>query len=90
VGDFADNAALLANLDLLVTVDTAAGHLAGALGIPAWIMLPANPDWRWMWGREDSPWYPGVKLLRQPVLGDWAPVVERVARDLQALAARPA
>ena len=90
VGDFADNAALLANLDLLVTVDTAAGHLAGALGIPAWIMLPANPDWRWMWGREDSPWYPGVRLLRQPTLGDWAPVVERVARDLQAFVARPA
>ena len=89
IGDFADNAALLANLDLLVTVDTAAGHLAGALGIPAWIMLPATPDWRWMRGRADSPWYPTVKLLRQDRRGEWAPVVERVARDLGLIESRP-
>ena len=90
IGDFADQAALLANLDLLVTVDTAAGHLAGALGLPAWILLPATPDWRWLRGRPDSPWYPSVKLLRQAKLGDWAPVVEQVAQDLRTLAARPA
>ncbi len=90
VGDFADNAALIANLDLLVTVDTAAGHLAGALGIPAWILLPASPDWRWGWGRSDSPWYPSLKLLRQAQLGDWTPLVERLAQDLQRLAARSA
>jgi len=89
IGDFADNAALLANLDLLVTVDTAAGHLAGALGIPAWIMLPATPDWRWMRGRADSPWYPTVKLLRQEKRGEWAPVIERVARDLGLIESRP-
>jgi Tfp pilus assembly protein PilF/ADP-heptose:LPS heptosyltransferase len=87
VGDFADNAALLANLDLLVTVDTAVGHLGGALGMPVWTLLPATPDWRWMRKRADSPWYPTAKLLRQDTRGDWAPVVERVARGLEALLA---
>jgi tetratricopeptide (TPR) repeat protein len=90
VGDFADQAGLLANLDLLVTVDTAVGHLAGALGLPAWILMPAIPDWRWMRDREDSPWYPGMRLLRQSTLGDWRPVVDRVVRDLRALPPRPA
>lgn len=90
VGDFADQAALLMNLDLLVTVDTAAAHLAGAIGVPAWVLLPASPDWRWMWGRADSPWYPNkTRLLRQAQMGDWASVVERAAQELSALAARP-
>lgn len=79
IGDFADNAALLANLDLLVTVDTAVGHLAGALGLPVWTMLPATPDWRWMRGRADSPWYPSVRLLRQDARGLEALVADRVA-----------
>lgn len=90
IGDFADHAALLANLDLLVSADTAAVHVAAALGKPVWVLSPSNADWRWMAEREDSPWYPTVKLYRQRQRGDWAPVVARVARDLQALAARPA
>ncbi len=88
IGDFADQAALLVNLDLLITIDTAASHLAGALGLPVWVMLPANADWRWMKDRADSPWYPTLRLYRQPVRNDWTPVLDRIARDLEALAAR--
>ena len=64
--DFADTAALLANLDLVVSVDTANAHLAGALGRPAYLLLPFAADWRWLEGRDDSPWYPSFRLLRQP------------------------
>jgi Flp pilus assembly protein TadD len=82
---FADTAAVLAGLDLLVTVDTAAAHLAGALGIPCWVLLPAfRNDWRWLRGRDDSPWYPGMRLFHQPVRGDWATPVARVAAALAA------
>ena len=84
IGDFADQAALVANLDLLVTVDTAIAHVAGALGHPVWVMLPFNPDWRWMRGRDDTPWYPRTRLYRQTSFGDWAGVVARVAADLGA------
>ena len=87
IGDFADQAALAANLDLLVTVDTAVAHVAGAIGAPLWVLLPFNSDWRWMRGREDTPWYPQARLYRQAAFGDWAGVVERVARDLAAWAA---
>ncbi len=65
LNDFADTAAALANLDLLITVDTAVAHLAGALGKPVWILLTHNPDWRWLLDREDSPWYPTARLFRQ-------------------------
>jgi tetratricopeptide (TPR) repeat protein len=75
LNDFADTAALIANLDLVITVDTAVAHLTGALGKPVWIMLPANSDWRWLEHRSDSPWYPTARLFRQTTLGDWAPVV---------------
>lgn len=88
IGDFADHAALLANLDLLITVDTVTAHLGGALGIPTWLLLPTCADWRWMRKREDSPWYPSMRLLRQETLGDWGPVVERATADLRALALR--
>lgn len=88
IGDFADHAALLANLDLLITVDTVTAHLGGALGIPTWIMLPTCADWRWMRERADSPWYPSMTLLRQRQLGDWGPVVEEAAEKLRAWAAR--
>ena len=70
-------------MDLLVTVDSMPAHLAGALGVPTWLLLDASPDWRWMEGREDSPWYPGMRLFRQSHAGEWEPVVAKV---LQALA----
>jgi tetratricopeptide (TPR) repeat protein len=76
--DFTETAALIANLDLIITVDTAVGHLAGAMGKPTWIMLSAIPDWRWMLGRDDSPWYPSVRLFRQATPGDWTGVMQRI------------
>jgi ADP-heptose:LPS heptosyltransferase len=81
--DFADTAAMLANLDLIITVDTAVAHLAGALARPAWVLLPYMPDWRWMLDRADSPWYPSLRLFRQKMRGDWAEVMERVKRELE-------
>ncbi|MBP0596692.1 tetratricopeptide repeat protein [Herbaspirillum sp. LeCh32-8] len=75
IGDFADTAAALACMDLLVTVDTAAAHLAGALGLPVWIALPFAPDWRWFLNRHDSPWYPTARLLRQQRAGEWGDVI---------------
>jgi hypothetical protein len=81
--DFADTAALIDQLDLLITVDTAAAHLAGALGKPVWILLPHFPDWRWMLDREDSPWYPTARLFRQPSVGDWKTPIERIAQELR-------
>lgn len=86
--DFADTAALIARLDLVITVDTAVAHLAGAMGKPCWILLPAlATDWRWMRGRRDSPWYPSVRLYRQAAPGDWSAVISEIAADLAALAA---
>lgn len=83
-GDFADTAALLEQMDLVVCVDTALAHLAGALGKPTRLLLPAEEyDWRWLWGRQDSPWYPSMRLYRQPSPGDWASVVARVAEELK-------
>jgi tetratricopeptide (TPR) repeat protein len=81
--DFADTAAVLANLDLLISCDTAVVHLAGALGVPAWVALPSDPDWRWLLGRDDSPWYPSLRLFRQDRPGDWAGVFERIAVALR-------
>ena len=78
IEDMADTAALIANLDLVIAVDTAVAHLAGALGKPVWVMLPLAPDWRWLLDREDSPWYPTMRLFRQSMLGDWVSVVEAV------------
>jgi tetratricopeptide (TPR) repeat protein len=80
--DFADTAALLANLDLLVSVDTANAHLAGALGRPVYLLLPAAADWRWMERRDDSPWYPTFRLLRQEEHGDWSSVTKRLKHAL--------
>lgn len=71
IEDFADTAALVSLMDLVVSVDTATAHLAGALGRPTWVLLPLAPDWRWLLGRDDSPWYPSVRLFRQPALHDW-------------------
>lgn len=83
--DFGDTAAALACLDLLVTVDTSVAHLAGALGTPVWVLLPKAPDWRWLLGRDDSPWYPAMRLFRQAKETDWPPVLARVARELAKL-----
>ncbi|SEC96814.1 Predicted O-linked N-acetylglucosamine transferase, SPINDLY family [Rhizobiales bacterium GAS191] len=83
LADFAETAAAVAGLDLLITVDTAAAHLAGALGRPVWILLPFNPDWRWLLGRDDSPWYPTARLFRQQAPGDWNGVLAVVRQALR-------
>jgi len=85
--DFTDTAAVIANLDLIVSVDTAVLHLAGAMGRPAWAILPFSPDWRWMLDRPDSPWYPTMRLFRQKSYGDWDDVFQRVSQELQMLVA---
>ena len=85
IADFADTAALVSLMDVVVTVDTSVAHLAGALGKPVWILLPFAPDWRWMLQREDSPWYPTARLFRQSSLGDWDGVIAAVARRLSEL-----
>ena len=82
LSDFADTAAVLALADLVISVDSAVAHLAGAVGRPLWILLPCSPDWRWMLTREDSPWYPTARLFRQPAIRDWFGVVERLLREL--------
>ena len=87
IGDFADTAAIIAQLDLIIAVDTAIVHLAGAIGMPVWTLLPFVPDWRWLLARGDSPWYPTMRLFRQPVAGDWVSVFAEVARELRALQA---
>ncbi|MEG3849228.1 tetratricopeptide repeat protein [Microcoleus sp. herbarium19] len=84
-GDFADTAAAIAKLDLVIAVDTAVAHLAGALGKPVWILLAFSPDWRWLLDREDSPWYPTARLFRQRQRGDWEDVFDRVAQALGGL-----
>lgn len=84
--DFADTAAAMQALDLVIAVDTSSAHLAGALGVPVWTLLPFSPDWRWMLGREDTPWYPGMRLFRQSAPGDWPAVLARVAQQLAVLA----
>jgi ADP-heptose:LPS heptosyltransferase len=75
---------MVANLDLVITVDTATAHLAGALGKPVWILLPFNPDWRWLTQREDTPWYPTARLFRQTAPNQWSDTIERIARELSA------
>jgi tetratricopeptide (TPR) repeat protein len=83
--DFGDTARAVAALDVVISVDTAVAHLAGALGKPVWTLLPFEAEWRWMTGREDSPWYPTMRLFRQASPGDWKGLLEHVGRELQAL-----
>jgi tetratricopeptide (TPR) repeat protein len=84
--DFADTAAVIAQLDLVIAVDTSVAHVAAALGKPTWILLPHVPDWRWLLDRDDSPWYASVRLFRQSARGDWPGVIERVRQALLAFA----
>jgi ADP-heptose:LPS heptosyltransferase len=83
--DFAETAALMSCLDLVITVDTSAAHLSGALGRPTWILLPYPAEYRWLLDRDDSPWYPTMRLFRQTETRDYASVIERVRNELLAL-----
>jgi Flp pilus assembly protein TadD len=82
IHDFSDTAAVIENLDLTISVDTSVAHLAGAMGKPVWTLLPFAPDWRWMLNRADSPWYPTMRLFRQPSPGDWETVIKNISKDL--------
>jgi hypothetical protein len=84
LADFADTAAFVANLDLVISVDTSTAHLAGAMGKPVWILNRFDTCWRWMLERSDTPWYPGARLFRQPALGDWDSVLATVREALTA------
>lgn len=84
--NFADTAAVIANLDLVVSVDTSVAHLAAAMGKPVWLLLPSVSDWRWMLGRKDSPWYQQLRIFRQQRLGDWSSVLEEVVTGLRQMA----
>ena len=80
---FADTAALISALDLVVSVDTSVAHLAGALAKPGWVLLSLIPDWRWLLDRDDSPWYPTMRLFRQGETRHWPEVIDRVRRELE-------
>ena len=82
IEDFADTATVISGLDLVITVDTAVAHLAGALGTPVWILLSFAADWRWLLDRDDCPWYPTMKLFRQKAPGDWKSVISSVREAL--------
>jgi ADP-heptose:LPS heptosyltransferase len=81
-GAFMDTAAVMKSLDLVITSDTAIAHLAGALAVPVWVAIPFAPDWRWLLGRTDNPWYPTMRLFRQPEPGNWQHVFQRMAESL--------
>lgn len=83
--DFADTAAAIELMDLVIAVDTSTAHLAGAMGKPVWILLPFSPDWRWLLDRDDSPWYPSARLFRQKEHGNWGPVIERITQEINSL-----
>jgi hypothetical protein len=84
-GPFLDTGAVLRQLDLLISADTATAHLAGALGVPVWVALSAAPDWRWLLGHEDSPWYPTLRVFQQTRLGEWPGVFNRMTREIERL-----
>jgi len=85
IHDFSDTAAFIENIDLVISIDTAVTHLAGAMGRPVWTLLPFSPEWRWMLNREDSPWYPTMRLFRQSSHGDWESVISLVEKNLSEL-----
>lgn len=82
LSNFSDTAFAISHMDLVITVDTAVAHLSGAMGIPTFLLVPALPDWRWLMGRDDSPWYPTMRIYRQSIPGDWEGVIEKVLADL--------
>ena len=82
LGNFTATASVMEELDLIISVDTSVAHLAGALGKPVWTLLPFAPDWRWLLGRDDSPWYPSMRLFRQSSPGDWQGVMDNVETAL--------
>ena len=86
IHDFSDTAVLMRQLDLIIAVDTSVAHLAGALALPVWLLLPFAPDWRWLLKREDCPWYPTMRIIRQPRPGDWTSVVTEIDNGLRSLA----
>lgn len=83
VEDFDDTMAIMAGLDLVLTIDTSVAHLAGAMGVPVWILLPWSAEWRWLKDRPDSPWYPTARLFRQPGPNDWEGAAKAVAEALK-------
>jgi ADP-heptose:LPS heptosyltransferase len=83
--DFTDTAAAIENMDLTISVDTSVIHLAGAMGKNAWALIPYEPDWRWMLNRQDSPWYPTIRLFRQKQHGNWEELFHRVADRVENL-----
>ena len=85
IQDFGDTAALLEQLDLLISVDTSVTHVAGAIGKPVWLLAPFLAQWRWLLHRSDSPWYPTVRIFRQPAPGHWKPVMDQVKQALSIL-----
>jgi ADP-heptose:LPS heptosyltransferase len=87
VRDFADTAAIVANIDMVISVDTSVVHLAGAMGKPVFLLDRYDNCWRWLSGREDSPWYPSLRIFRQQRNGEWGPVIDRVAGALSEVVA---
>jgi len=88
LADFSDTAALVANLDLVISIDTAAAHLAGAMAKPVWVLTDWPPEWRWLLGRDDSPWYPAMRLFRRARDEAWQGVISRLAEALRTLEER--
>jgi hypothetical protein len=82
-GAFMETAAIMKNLDLVIAPDTAVAHLAGGMGVPVWLALMVQPDWRWLRDRDDSPWYPSMRLFRQSQARTWTPIFERMAAEIQ-------
>ena len=80
-----DTAAVMSNLDLLITSDSSLAHLAGALGVPIWVAIPVSADWRWLTDRDDNPWYPTMRLFRQKTWGNWDDVFERMVGQLRTM-----
>jgi ADP-heptose:LPS heptosyltransferase len=83
--DIYEAARIIAGLDLLITIDSMPAHLAGAMGVPTWLLLHSGCDWRWMETRTDSPWYPTMRLFRQKIVGDWEPVIAQVKQQLECI-----
>jgi ADP-heptose:LPS heptosyltransferase len=86
--DFANTTGLIENLDLVISVDTAVAHLAGTMGKPVWVLLGHVPAWRWMLDRSDSPWYPTMRLFRQPAIDDWSSPITQLALALRELVSK--